>query len=84
LSGIPPIFLLKYFDSRAQNPEKIREYKARNRNADTCNLYFAVYPHPQPGLCVYIIIHPINVCISVMNDIMLHIPHKTITTQDIQ
>ncbi len=42
------------------------------------------FAHPHPGLDIDIIIYPINIRVSMMNDIVLHVPHKAVTSQYIQ
>jgi hypothetical protein len=40
--------------------------------------------HPHPWLNIDIIVYTIYIGKGVMNHIMLHVPHKAVSTQDIQ
>src|SRR5688500_13745806 len=40
--------------------------------------------HPHPGLDINIVIHAGYIRVRMVNDIMLHIPHKTVSAKDIQ
>src|SRR5688572_11379000 len=40
--------------------------------------------HPEPWLDINIIVYTINICISMVNDIVFYIPHKRTASQYIQ
>ena len=40
--------------------------------------------HPHPWLDIYIIVYAFHVCIGVVDDIVLHVPHKAVAAEDIQ
>src|SRR4051794_18281521 len=47
-------------------------------------IFLLCFAHPHPGLNVNIIIDPIHIGVGMVNDIMLHIPHKAVAAQYIQ
>ena len=47
-------------------------------------VFFLGGTHPHPGLDVDVIVDPINIGVGMMNHIVLHIPHETVTTQNIK
>src|SRR3984885_11713981 len=47
-------------------------------------VFFPALPHPHPGLNIDIVIHPGHIGISMVNNIMFYIPHKTVAAEDVQ
>ena len=47
-------------------------------------VFFLRAAHAEPRLNVDVIVHTIHICIRMMNDVMLHVPHKAVTAEYVQ
>jgi hypothetical protein len=47
-------------------------------------VFFLRFAHPHPGLDIDVVVDAVYICISMVDNIMLHIPHEAISSQDIQ